>query len=275
LVGQAKFQLPEPKVITLRATLTLNKFAGIVDGEVEAVITIFVHRDFAEAAARLGHAAYHREDVDHEGDASPGARHALAILAVDDDADGDEVATARLGDYKIGVGSCEWVSNQRLDALSRHAFHCPHGYGMTSWRISDHGCGWWHQKAYTRCTNDALIRAGGHTVKTPLPMDEGRDNCLETTTSWTQINANNGALNNIGVFSENIQCATDHFMTDWRLESSADFGRVKFTCCKSTLPLKPVRRSGKCDVGGAAGDTLQSLVGLCKMTRVGTSVETA
>jgi hypothetical protein len=31
------------KVVTLTATLTLDKFAGAVDGEVEAVVTMFIH----------------------------------------------------------------------------------------------------------------------------------------------------------------------------------------------------------------------------------------
>ena len=46
------------KVVTLTATLTLNKFAGAVDGEVEAVVTIFIHEDFHSAAAMLGKGLY-------------------------------------------------------------------------------------------------------------------------------------------------------------------------------------------------------------------------
>jgi hypothetical protein len=256
LVGQAKFQLPEPKVITLKVTLTLTKFAGAVDGEVEAVITIFIHEDFAAAAAMLGHAAYHREDVD-EADASPGARHALAHPAAA--AEADEKGAARLGDVKTRRGSCEWASSQRLGYLSLHAFECPAGYGMTSWKINGGECGWWHQRAITQCTNDANLLVSGKAVHTPLPMYWGKNNCLETTTSWIKIEANNGDLSNIGKFGEEIQCATDHFMTDWRFDSSEQYGRVRFTCCKSTLPLEPVLRSGRCDVGGGAGDMLEFL----------------
>ena len=217
---------------------------------------------------KLGHAAYHREDADGgDGDASPGARHALALpaaAAAAADADDKGAAAARLGDVENIYGDCDTVDDQVLlaffgigymgtlgSATEPNAFRCPGGYAMTSWKVVDHGCSRGSSRSYTQCRDSAGLNVGGKLVETPLPWDNGDGNCWESTTSWEVINSWEYSLSNMGKFSEEVQCSTDHFMTDWRFAFPADkryqHGRITFTCCKSTLPLKPVFRSGRCD----------------------------
>jgi hypothetical protein len=258
LEGQALFKLPSPDRVTFIATMTLKKFAGVVDGEFEATITVFINEDISAAAAVLGEAASKKLAI-----ASSGARRVLAIPSDDENIDSleraiplhgvnntdDASALGFNGRFSTKTGGCQYAIRAPIQFLDRQSFYCRSGSAMSAFRVAN-VCPWFSFAMASFTTCSSMSKAGS-----PLTMGA----CKSYWTPKQYINGHGGIFFNLIHFSNHVQCPKDHFMTGWKFRlNSWEYAQIQYSCCSSTLEVGPAKEVlGRCDLGAYTSNKLE------------------